>query len=423
MVTQRLQTTVGQLCTAIEAREDELVALVADLVRRPSRLGEEAAAQTYVADHLRGSGLAVDVWDLDEAVRDLPEAGDSGVPFAGRPNVAGVLKGTGGGRSLILNGHIDVVSPEPLAAWTHDPWAAEIVGHQLFGRGALDMKSGIALNLFLARLLRDLGIRLAGDLTVESVVEEECTGNGTLDACRRYRADAAVLTEPGGGFFTMAHVGVLWFRVAITGKAAHAARAPQGVNAIVKTVPIIRALEELDRRLNETVHPLFQGIDHPINLNIGVIRGGDWPSTVPGACELHCRLSFYPGRSVGQARAEIEDAVRRAAEQDEWLRSHPPVVTYDGFRSGGSEVSMEEPSVQMLGAWHRRVTGEALQPRVGTGTNDMRYFNFAGIPAGCYGAAGGNMHAADEWLDLRSLVPTAKVLGGFVLEWCGGDLA
>ena len=94
-------------------------------------------------------------------------------------------------------------------------------------------------------------------------------------------------------------------------------------------------------------------------------------------------------------------------------------VTYDGFQSGGSVVSMEEPSVQLLGAWHRRVTGEAMQPVVGTGTNDMRYFNFAGIPAGCYGATGGNGHGADEWLDLASLVPAAKVIGGFLLEWCG----
>ena len=417
-VDPRTERAVGRLGEAIEARQDELVGLVAELVRRPSLLGQEAAAQDFVADHLRASGLATEAWDLDESLVELPEAGRSGVPFAGRPNVAGVLRGRGGGRSLILNGHVDVVSPEPLAAWTHDPWAAEVVDGRMYGRGAFDMKSGVALNLFLARLLRDLGIDLAGDLTVQSAIEEECTGNGSLDMCRRYRADAALVTEPECGRFTWAHLGVMWFRVAIAGRAAHAMVAPQGVNAIVKAVPIIRALEELDRRLNETVHPVWEGIDHPINLNVGVIRGGDWPSTVPGACELHCRVSFYPGQTVAEMRALVEETVRVAAQGDAWLREHPPVVSYDGFGSGGSIVSLEEPSVRLLGAWHRRVTGEELRPVVGTSINDMRYFNFAGIPCGCYGATGGNGHAADEWLDLASLVPTARVVGAFLLDWC-----
>ncbi len=118
-------------------------------------------------------------------------------------------------------------------------------------------------------------------------------------------------------------------------------------------------------------------------------------------------------------RQEIEAAVRLACEGDEWLRAHPPLITYDGFQSAGSIVSVDEPSVKLLGTWHQRVTGDVLRFRSGTSINDMRYYNFVNIPAGCYGASGGNPHAADEWLDLNSLVPTAKVLGGFVLEWCG----
>jgi acetylornithine deacetylase len=160
-------------------------------------------------------------------------------------------------------------------------------------------------------------------------------------------------------------------------------------------------------------------VEHPVNLNIGVIRGGDWPSTVPGACELHCRLGFFPGHRPAEMHRLIEATIAGAAADDPWLRDHPPVVTYDGFQSSGSLVSLEEPSVQTLARWHQRVVGEALRPVVGTSINDMRYFNFVGIPAGCYGATGGNGHAADEWLDLASLVPTAKVLGGFLLEWCG----
>ncbi len=412
-------SVVERLHSEIEARQDELICIVADLVRRPSLLGQEADAQAYVAEHMRMSGLDVTSWDLDEDVKRHSEAGDSGVPFAGRPNVAGRLRGAGNGRSLILNGHIDVVSPEPVSAWIHDPWGAERVGDRLYGRGAFDMKSGVALNVFLPRVIQDLGIPLAGDLIVHSVIEEECTGNGALAASLRDQADAALVTEPECGGFTHAHLGVLWFTVSVTGKSWHAMQAPQGVNAIVKTMPIIQALLDLEARLNQWQHPIWRDTEHPINLNIGVIQGGDWPSTVPGSCELRCRLSFFPGQTVDEMRALVEAAVRKAADHDPWLREHPPAVTYDGFKSSGSTVSLAEPSVQILGAHHRRVTGQPMRALVGTSINDMRYYNFAGTPAGCYGASGANGHAADEWLDVTSLVPSAKVIGAFVLDWCG----
>jgi acetylornithine deacetylase len=410
---------IDRLWSEIDRRQDELVETVAELVRRPSPLGQEAEAQVYVASHLRASDLDVDAWDLNESVKTLPNAGDSGVPFPGRPNVAATLAGAGGGRSLILNGHIDVVSPEPVAAWSFDPWQATIAGDRMYGRGAYDMKSGVALNLMLPLLMRDLGIHLAGDLIVQSVIEEECTGNGALDAARRYPANAAVVTEPTGGLFTHAHVGVLWFRIGVAGKAWHAMQAWKGVNAITKAIPIMQALQALDARLNEQTHPAFTGIEHPINLNIGVIHGGDWPSTVPGACELHCRLSCYPGQTVAETRREIEAAVAGAIAGDSWFAQHPPTIVWDGFQSAGSVVSLDDPSVQLLGQWHERVFSSPMELKAGTGINDMRYFNFEGIPAGCYGALGGNGHAADEWLDLRSLAPAAKVLGAFVLDWCG----
>jgi acetylornithine deacetylase len=410
---------IDRVWREIENREEELIQLVSNLVWYQSTLGNEADVQHFVAGHLQLSGLETDVWDIDESLKELPEAGDSGIPFEGRPNVAGVQRGAGGGRSLILNGHVDVVSPEPVENWTRDPWITEIDENRMYGRGALDMKSGVAINLMLPRWLRDVGIQTHGDIIVQSVIEEECTGNGALDMSRRYSADAAVITEPTGGTFTQAHVGVMWFKIRVKGRSAHAAVAPTGVNAISKTVPIIRALEDLDRELNEGAHPAFEGIDHPINLNIGVMSSGDWPSTVPGMAELDCRVSFYPGKSVQEMRSEVEQAVQHAAQTDEWLRENPPEIVYHGFQSGGSTVSMEEPHVQLLGGWHQYLNAEPMRPRSGTGTNDMRYFNFAGIPCGCYGPGGRGAHAADEYLDLTTLVPTAKVLAAFLLDWCG----
>jgi acetylornithine deacetylase len=415
-----------RLFDAIGEREGELIELIQRLVRERSVLGNEASVQAIVADYLRGSGLEPDVWDLDaEQLRSLPGSGDSGVPFEGRPNVAAVVEGEGGGRSLILNGHVDVVSPEPVDLWTRDPWAAAIEGRRMYGRGAYDMKSGVAIILFLTRLLRDLGIRLKGDLTVESVIEEECTGNGSLAACyrdeSRYRADGVIIMESTNRTYTMAHVGVMWFRITVKGRTEHAAYAHRGVNAIYRMIPILQELEALDADLNrEQPHPTFAGIDHPINLNVGVIHGGDWPSTVPGECVVECRLSFYPGQTVDETRARVEAAIERATERDAWLSENPPAITYYGFQSAGSVISPDEDLVRVLARHHQAEYGQELVGRAGTGTDDMRNFIvYSNMPALCYGASGAHAHGADEWLDLDSLAPTARVVGSFILDWCG----
>jgi acetylornithine deacetylase len=409
----------SRLFAAIEERTDELVATVAELVREPSVLGNEAGVQRVVARRLAEAGMRVETYDLPDDTIRQPNGGSSGVPFAGRPNVHGYRTGSSGGRSLILNGHIDVVSPEPVSAWSHDPWAAEIVGDRMYGRGAYDMKSGVGVNLFLARLLNDLDIPLKGDFTIHSVIEEECTGNGALAASLRDMADACLIPESTNFRLTTAHTGTIWFRVRIEGKSAHAGWAWQGVNAIVKAVPVINALTKLNDELNLQVHPLWADQHHPINLNIGVIQGGDWPSTVPGACELHCRTSFFPGTSVEEMQTKIAVAVNSAADADEWLRDHRPVVVYDGFKTNGVIVSQDEPMVDLIRSTYAAVTGNQMEDKVGPAVTDQRYYNFRGVPSVCFGASGDKAHGADEWLDLTSLPVVAKVMGSFILDWCG----
>jgi acetylornithine deacetylase len=406
------------LFEAIDQRTDELIEIVAELVRRPSELGHEALVQEYVAEHLRGSSDDVEAWDLDDSVLTEPNAGNSGIPFPGRPNVTGKIAGAGGGKSLILNGHIDVVSPEPVEQWTHDPWGAEIVGDTMFGRGAYDMKSGVAANLFLPRLLKDNGIRLKGDLTIHSVIEEECTGNGSLAASLRDRADGALVTESTGRQVPTGHLGVIWFRVAIQGRSAHAGWATEGVNAIVKAVPVIQALYQLDADLNLNVHPMYAGIDHPINLNIGVIRSGDWPSTVPGEAEIRCRVSFFPDMSREEMHRTIETTIAAACAGDPWLEAHPPVVTYDGFDTNGCAISTDDPFFRALENASLDATDLPLLPEAKTAVNDMRYYIFQGVPSTCYGAEGGNAHAVDEWLDLRSMPTVARTMASLLVDWC-----
>ena len=406
------------LFEAIDQRTDELIDIVAELVKRPSELGHEALVQEYVAEHLRGSTETVEVWDLDDSVLAEPNAGNSGVSFAGRPNVTGKITGSGGGKSMIFNGHIDVVSPAPVDQWTHDPWGAEIVGDKMFGRGAFDMKSGVGANLFLPRLLKETGIRLKGDLTIHSVIEEECTGNGTLAASMRDTADGALVTESVGRKAPVGHLGVIWFRVVIQGRSAHAGWATQGVNAIVKSVPIIQALHQLDADLNVNVHPLYEGIDHPINLNIGVIRSGDWPSTVPGDCEIRCRVSFFPDMSREAMHRTIESTIAAACTGDAWLEEHPPVIRYDGFDTNGCIIDVDDPFVRALENASLDATDFPLIPQMTTAVNDMRYYIFQGVPSTCYGAEGGNAHAVDEWLALPSMPKLARTMASFLVDWC-----
>ena len=415
-----LNRAAERLFPAIPARRDELVALVADLVRLPTELGHEAPAQAHVAAHLRASGLAPEVRDLDESLRDHPHAGDGPLPYAGRPNVTATRPGAGGGRSLILNGHVDVVPPAAEELWTHPPFEAVRDGDWLYGRGAGDMKAGLAAMTGAVRALARAGYAPAAPVQLQSVVEEECTGHGTLQCLLDgARADACVITEPHPDHITVAQVGVLWFHVDIAGVPAHAARASRlGFNAIDAAGDVLAALRRLEARLNEDPPPPFDTFEHPINLNPGMISGGDWPSTVAATCTLSCRIGLYPGQDPEEARAQVEEAVAAAAASLQ-LAEHPPRVRYDGFSCEGSIVDREEPVVAALSEAYARVHGEHPTAVATTATTDARHFVRAGIAAVCFGPRGERIHGVDERVSMRSVIESAQVLGLFMRDWCG----
>ena len=205
--------------------------------------------------------------------------------------------GQGGGRSLILNGHVDVVSPEPVSAWTHDPWGAEIVGDRMYGRGAYDMKSGVGVNLFLARLLNDLDIPLQGDLTIHSVIEEECTGNGALAASLRDTADACLIPESTNSALTTAHPGVIWFRVRIEGRSAHAGGPGRVSTRSSRPCRSSRAART-QRRAEPPVHPLWADSTTRSTSISASSRAatGRAPSPAPASCTAGLVLPGHDGR-------------------------------------------------------------------------------------------------------------------------------
>jgi len=407
----------------IERNWEEETRFLQGLIRRPSTLGNEARVQRFIADELSSMGLEADVWQIDHAeISRMKGYSPVEWSYEGRPNVATTWRGSGGGRSLIFNGHVDVVPATPEHHWTYDPWGAEIVDGRMYGRGAADMKSGIAAMVYAVRALREEGANLEGDVTLETVIEEECTGNGALAArVRGYGAEAAIIPEPLNQAALVAQVGVMWARVTVRGRGAHAERASGAVNAIHKAYLMIQAIQELESAVNAEERPEhFAEVEHPLNYNVGVIRGGDWASSVPEECTIEVRISAYPGEDLGEVQDRFKSHLLKAARADPWLSEHPPQISFYAFLAEGCTVDQEAQIFVPLRERHRSVMGSELDLLAFTATTDARFFNlYHNIPATCYGPIGASLHAPDEWVDLESVKNVTKVLALTTMDWCG----
>lgn len=420
-----MQALEREVLRQVETNREEQIEFLRGLVRRRSTLGNEAQAQQFIAAEIEQMGLDVDLWQIDQA-SIARRRGYSPVEWSydGRPNVAATWKSrTGAGRSLIFNGHVDVVPATPEEHWTYDPWGGEVSDGCMYGRGAADMKAGVVAMIYAVRALRDAGVELAGDLTLETVIEEECTGNGALAALvRGYTADAAIIPEPFGHRALEAQVGVMWARITVRGRGAHAERASSSVNAISKACIVMEAIRDLEQQVNaeEPSVGQFEGIAHPLNYNIGILNGGDWASSVPEKCTLEVRISCYPGEDLKSVQERFESHILMAARDDPWLAENPPEVGFYAFQAEGCTVGRDEPLFAPLQEHHKGITGSELEFFSFTGTTDARFFNlYGGIPATCYGPTGGNLHAPDEWVDLKSVEEVTKVLALTAMDWCG----
>jgi acetylornithine deacetylase len=410
-----------ELHAAVAAEADAMEDLLRDLVAQPTTLGHEEGGQAVMRRAFRDLGLTpVDVPMDAAALRSSGAAAPFDWDVDGKANVVATWGTDRGGRSLILNGHVDVVSPEPLADWNRPPFAAVRDDDWIHGRGAADMKCGLAAIIGAVRGIRRLGLEPLAPVHLESVVEEECTGNGTVATILAgYTADAAVIAEPYGAAITTSQVGVLWFHVRLRGVSVHAAEAGSGVNAIEKSYQVLRALRGLEAELNVAPPPPYDAIAHPIHLNVGAIRGGDWASTVPAECETSYRIALYPGMSVRDLQDRIEAVVAEAAIEDPEIRAHPPEIRYAGFTSEGYEIAEDHPLVTTLASAFARQAGEPPALVATTSTTDAVAFGRAGVPAVCFGPYAEATHGVDERVWFPSVVQTAQVVASFVRDWCG----
>jgi acetylornithine deacetylase len=415
----------ARIAEAVDAAFEEQLDTTLRFTAIPSTRGAEGPAQDMMASLLRARGYEVDDWMVRvEDLQGLPDLGIVEHDFSRARSVVGTLRPVReAGRSLILQGHCDVVPAGPLDMWKSPPFRPEIRDGWVYGRGAGDMKAGTIAALYAVDALRAAGLRLKGRLHFQSVIEEESTGLGALSTLQRgYRADAALLPEPTSRRFTNVCVGVLWFRLRLRGEPAHVAWASEGFNAIKAAFHVIQALEGLEAEWNRRARqdPHYGGMANPVNFSPGIIHGGEWASSVPAWCDVDCRIALLPGWEVEACRREIEACVAQAAAADPNLAASPPEVVWSGYLSHGYVLQGGEAARAMLADAHAAFGGGEMQDRSGTGLNDARFYSrYYDIPAFCYGPHAEKVHGFNERVGVQSIRDTTKTIAAFVADWCG----
>ena len=416
-----------KISDAVEAARGELISFLQKMVQTSSLPNHEHEVQNLVVQKLRSMGLEVEIVPSNfDDLKDHPAFGDDGFSPTDRVNVVGRWAGTqaGDGKSLILNGHVDVVPPGDLSLWADSPWSGIIRDGKLYGRGSCDMKAGLCAGIFAVDVLQRLGYQPARDILIESVIGEESGGIGTLTTIvKGYTADAVILLEPTRLELSPVQSGALTFRLTVFGRSIHAAMKAYGVSAIEKFALLLNAINKLDvERHQNFKHPLFDDPNNVAPISIGTVRGGEWHSTVPEEVVAEGRMGVFPGESNESARQALEDVIQLTAASDPWLRQNPPRVDWFEGQFESGETPLDHPLIQNLKEAHQHVTGSAPTMRAVTYGSDMRLFtNHARVAATHYGPGDvGMAHAANEFVPLDEVVTVTKVIANLITQWCGG---
>jgi len=402
---------------------DVIIGFLQKMIEFRSVTGEEKDSQVWLGRELERIGFEVDMFEPDnEKLKQFGFAFIAGHRYEGRPNVVGRKRGKGEGRSIILNGHMDVVPPGSLEKWSHNPWIGKIEDGYLYGRGAADMKGGITAAIMAIRCLQMAGVDLKGDAIVESVVDEEATGNGTL-ACvaKGYRADGAIVAEPTSLDIQVAHKGALRLRLIVPGFAGHSSRKWDFVNAIEKTRKIMDALSDLEKRwLASMWHPILQGP----SVTPTMISAGNAMNVIPDKCVIAYDVRYLPGYTdekgfATHLKKKIEECVSISANGDSWLKDHKPDIEWL-IDTDPSEIDPSHELVQTLLRVQQEVKGTAKISGL-MGGCDMRHLvNRSGIPTVIYGPGSLSVaHTIDEYVDVEELVVATKILALMLMDWCG----
>ena len=413
-----------QIDSAVDAAWEEIVSFIQTSVQSPSLANNEGPVQELVQNKLDSLGLITRrIPVIFDAIKDHPAFCDDGFSPNTRVNVIGQWNNDGGGKSLILNGHVDVVPTGSEELWHESPWSGSIKNGKIYGRGSTDMKGGLSAAIFAVQILQKIGFKPNGDVMVQSVVGEESGGCGTLtNIVKEYSADAAVILEPTSLKISPIQSGALTFRLTIPGRATHAAMRWDGVSAIEKFNLIHQSILEFEKERHQSFDiKYYESKDRVAPINIGTIKGGEWHSTVPETVVAEGRLGVFPGESAQDARDTFETHLKTISETDDWLKENLPIVEwFEGqFESGKTDIN--HPLIQSLSDCYHQTTGDVPIIEGVTYGSDLRLFtNHAHIPAVLFGPGDVRLaHAANEYVEIDEVITTVKIIANMIVAWCG----
>jgi acetylornithine deacetylase len=411
---------------AVASLRGDNEALIARLVRHPSTLGQEQSCLAEMEATYRSIGLSP--WRVPvrpPALANHPGFSPPLIPYEGRdPVVAQHCPRNKIGRSLMLQGHVDVVPEGAADMWMTPPFEPSIRNGRMYGRGSADMKAGLAASVTALRALFLVGLQPAAELQMAAVIEEECTGNGALAVMLALdKPDACLIPEPGPGYSALytAEVGVVWVWVTVSGRPVHVREMHLGVNAIEAATIIATRFKEYEEKMNagERRHPAFQSHNHPINVNFGTIEGGEWNSSVPTRARIGMRVGVMPGHSCREVAVEIQRMVAETAT-DLRLRGTTLCTEFKGFMADGCVFPAGQAISRAVAAAHREVTGEELRHYAAPGLTDARFYVlYQDTEATCYGPDSDSIHGIDESVGLQSVADVTAALALTIAGWCG----
>lgn len=411
--------------TWIDDHREDLISFLQTILRIPSVTGEEAAIQEYLFGYTADLGAEVDKFVPSmEELKTHPAFVKSDLPYENRPNVVATFRGAGGGRSLLFNGHVDVIPEGPKENWHHGCWSGDRSEGRIYGRGASDMKSGVAAMTMAVKALKECGVALNGDVILEYVMDEELTGNGTL-ACvmKGIRADAGICCETSSMCVQPGSIGRIWFDIKVTGKAAGIQTRYEGVNAIDLGYIAVKAVEDFEKvRLAKVSHPLYPDILSSIPCMVGQFSSGSYASAFPDSCLLKGSMATVPGENSDAVKAEfVEFILKHCGEQSEWLAENPPEVIFTGYFAEPSAIPADTPIVTVLAKEYQKVMKREPVISGRQGAADIRHLNtYGNTPTVIFGPGlTEQMHANNEWVCEEDYINAIKILAGTIVSWCG----
>lgn len=414
----------ARILRAVDERIQEIAGFLQRLIQFDSETGKEGPIQEFIAETLRRMGLEVDQWvpDLKELEKHPAYIAAEGRDFTGRPNVVGSYGGDPQARSLLFNGHVDTIPWQPVSEWQFNPLSGELVDGRILGRGASDMKGGLAAMTMALKVLLDCDLRPRGSVTLEYVIDEEMSGLGTL-ACvvRGYKADAGISLETSDLHVQPACIGRLWFVVEVRGKPAGISRRWEAVSALDKGYKIAKAIEELEGiRIAELAHPLYPDNRGALPCAVGRFEAGSYPSATPDKAILRGSMGLMPQEDIEEVKRDFAAFIRNVCELDPWLKSNQPKVWFEGLIAEGAEIPRGHPIVAAVAGNFREVTGREPVYSGRMGAADTRYLiRHGATPSVIFGpGVTAQMHATNEWLPLENLVIATKTLALTIHDWC-----